>query len=373
MQTWCVADLGPDAALQALRDWHPDLIYTHGLLSPKLEAATIKIAPSIFFAHNYYGTCISGAKTFKRPVVTPCDRRFGAMCLLHYYPRGCGGWSPLTMMMLYRRQARRLKLLSGYEAIVTHSKHMRAEYINHGIEPDRIHDLLYYVRNTQTNVPLVEAFPQFFNITNARQGKAEVEGTTHNGHRLEWRLLFLGRMDFLKGGTIFLDALPQISAALQRPLRVTFGGDGPERHAWEQQSKGIESRHRDVRIDFAGWLKGAELDSLVSHCDLLILPSLWPEPFGLVGPEVGLHGVPVAAFAVGGIPNWLIDGFNGYIAPGHPPTAAGIAEAIIKCLRDPLIYARLCQGAIEMAQRFNMQSHLAALLKVFEGVLAGSR
>src|SRR2546423_8225430 len=39
------------------------------------------VAPAVFFAHAYYGTCISGAKTFKRPTVTPCDRRFGPKCL----------------------------------------------------------------------------------------------------------------------------------------------------------------------------------------------------------------------------------------------------------------------------------------------------
>jgi glycosyltransferase involved in cell wall biosynthesis len=371
MPAWCVEDLGPDAALAGLRDWQPELIYAHGLLSTKLEAATIKIAPSIFFAHNYYGTCISGSKTFQQPVVMPCNRRFGPKCLAQYYPRRCGGWSPLTMLKLYRQQMKRLQMLSGYKAIVTHSEHMRAEYIKHGIEPDRIHDLLYYVRRSNQNVPLVEDFPQFINISNARHERAitaDMRAVTDG--KPEWRLLFLGRMDFLKGGEIFLDALPQISSALERPLRVTFGGDGPERHAWERRAMQIKSRLPNVRIEFAGWLKDAQIDSLMSHCDLLVLPSLWPEPFGLVGPEAGLRGVPVAAFAVGGIPNWLVDGFNGHVAPGEPPTADGLAEAVAKCLRDSETHARLSRGAEEMARRFDMQNHISALIKVFETVLS---
>jgi glycosyltransferase involved in cell wall biosynthesis len=369
--SWCVADLGAPAALAALRAWRPELIYAHGLVSPKLEAAMIKVAPSVFFAHNYYGTCISGDKTFKRPVVTPCDRRFGTRCLAQYYPHRCGGLSPLTMLKLYRRQAKRLGLLSDYKAIITHSEHMRDEYIKHGIEPERIYDLLYYVRHRQQATPAVAGQPQLITAS----GEMEDAGTARSltrikGVRPEWRLLFLGRMDFLKGGAMFLDALPQINAALERPLRVTFGGDGPERRIWERKARRVQARCPAVRIEFTGWLVGSQLDSLLDHSDLLVLPSLWPEPFGLVGPEAGLRGVPVAAFGVGGIPNWLVDGFNGHVASGAPPTSEGLAEAVIKCLRDPATHARLGRGAIEIAQRFSMERHLSALQNVLENVMA---
>ena len=146
--SWCVQTLGPRRALDELRDWRPDLIYTHSLLTPRLEAETLKIAPAVFFAHAYYGTCISGAKTFKNPEVTPCDRRFGRACLLQYFPRRCGGLSPLTMVRLFRLQSERLKLLCEYEAILTHSSHMHAEYLKHDLSPDRVHNLSYYAHST---------------------------------------------------------------------------------------------------------------------------------------------------------------------------------------------------------------------------------
>jgi hypothetical protein len=135
---WSVADLGLEPALAALRSWRPHLLYAHGLLDPAVERRTLEIAPSVFFAHNYYGTCISGAKTFKYPSVTPCDRQFGWQCLAHYYPRRCGGWNPVTMVRQYRQQRDRLELLSHYNAIVTHSTHMQKEYINHGLNTARV-------------------------------------------------------------------------------------------------------------------------------------------------------------------------------------------------------------------------------------------
>lgn len=359
---WCVSDLGPDRALAALSAWQPDLIYAHGLVGPKLEAETLKIAPAVFFAHSYYGTCISGAKTFKNPVVTPCRRRFGRECLVHYYPHRCGGWSPVTMLREYQRQSRRLELLSSYRAIVTPSDHLRSEYIEHGLDRDRVHKLSYYVSDAGNGSNLVKEF----------HAPSILDGSLTTTHtKPYWRLLFLGRMDFLKGGCVFLNAISDVRASLDRPLRVTFAGDGLDRGSWERKARRVQALSEGSQIEFVGWLNSSQRDSLLADCDLLVLPSLWPEPFGQVGIEAGVHGVPVAAFAVGGIREWLIDGVNGYLAPGDPPTAAGLADAIIRCLRDPTTHAHLCRGAMEMAQHFKVGGHLGELVKVFEKVLRG--
>jgi glycosyltransferase involved in cell wall biosynthesis len=88
---------------------------------------------------------------------------------------------------------------------------------------------------------------------------------------------------------------------------------------------------------------------------------LWPEPFGLVGIEAGCLGVPAVGYAVGGIPDWLIAGESGELAPGDPPTVDGLAEAMVRALASPEHYARLCQGAWKLAQRFTLESHLDQL------------
>jgi glycosyltransferase involved in cell wall biosynthesis len=103
--------------------------------------------------------------------------------------------------------------------------------------------------------------------------------------------------------------------------------------------------------------------------DLLVVPSLWPEPFGRIGPEAGTHGLPVAGFAVGGIPDWLEDGVNGYLARGDPPGVAALSDAIVKCLRDDSVHQKLRQGAVSLAARYSMRNHINALFAVFEAVL----
>jgi glycosyltransferase involved in cell wall biosynthesis len=366
---WCAAELGVEPALAALKNWRPDVIYTHKISDPELERTIISIAPSVFFAHDYHGTCISGDKTFKSPEMRPCDRRFGWRCLLHYYPHRCGGLNPLTMLKLYSVQSKRLENLHLYDSIVTHSDHMLSELIKHGLSPQHAYKFHYYVQSSEAQKSLFSETATAAAVTNAGLKPATQltlgQSVDASGAAREaaWNLLFSGRMERLKGGDFFIDSLSSVAATLEKPLRVTFAGEGRERKAWERRASRLRDRNLDIH--FVGWVERPQMSILFEACDLLVVPSLWPEPFGLVGPEAGLFGVPVAAFAVGGIPDWLVNGVNGYLAPGDPPTPAGLAEAITNCLRNPQHHERLRSGAVEVARQFNIRNHLTALLEVF--------
>jgi glycosyltransferase involved in cell wall biosynthesis len=337
---WSVAHLGREPALAALSRWQPDVIYAHGVESPELEHEAYRIAPAVFFAHVYVGTCISGAKTTWFPAAMPCHRRFGPACLAHYFPRRCGGLSPLTMMRQYRLHSIRLAAVRSCAAVVTHSEHMRDEYIRHGIPAERVFSFPFYV---------AESVPE------ALADRPLATPPT---------LLFLGRMEAAKGGHVLLDALPHVRAALDRPLRVVFAGDGRARPRWEARAVFLQARDPELHIQFTGWVDAARRAALFNETDLLVVPSIWPEPFGQVGPEAGLHGVPAAAFAVGGTASWLSDGVNGRLASADPPTAVRLANAIVDCLADPASYQRQRVGALRLAGRFAWDNHYSPLMTV---------
>jgi glycosyltransferase involved in cell wall biosynthesis len=112
---------------------------------------------------------------------------------------------------------------------------------------------------------------------------------------------------------------------------------------------------------------------LMRESRLLVVPSVWPEPFGSVGIAAARHGVPAAAFAVGGIPQWLREGINGHLAPGSPPAAAGLADAIVRCLEEPRHYEELSRGARRIGATFTMEDHLPELIRVLARVSDGRR
>ncbi len=342
-----------EGGLAAIRAWQPDVNYVHGLLEPEREARVLDLAPSVFFAHSYYGTCISGDKTHKFPVIEPCERRFGAACLALYFPRRCGGLSPLEMARSYGRQRHRLQLLHRYAAVLTNSEHMCREFTRHSVAGGRVHHLSH----AATQSSEAPAAPLRFSPSVRRSGP--------------WRLMFVGRMDRLKGGGTFIDALPRVAAATDRAVHVTFAGDGPARRRWERQARRAMQKSRRLAIEFPGWVQQEALAERLDSTDVVVVPSLWPEPFGLVGPEANRRGVPVVAFATGGIPEWLSEGINGCLAPADPPTAAGLAEALIRCLRSLESTDQLRRGALRMGEARLDDLHLDALVAVLREAATG--
>ena len=264
---WCVARLGLNGTLAAVREWRPDVIYSHNIASVELERELLKIAPAVFFAHAYNGTCISGNKAFKQPVARPCDRRFGWQCLLHFYPRRCGGLNPVTMLKLYGTQASRLELLKKYRALITHSEHMQAEYIRNGIPAERVSCIPYCVEPLRSNGAQDPPKPR----------KRVPESNA------SWRLAFAGRMDDLKGGLLLLEALPLVRSAARRPVHLVFAGDGPQRKTWEAAAARLNRSERDISIEFAGWQRAAELRRTE------LLPDR-PSPLGHVELQLTLNG-----------------------------------------------------------------------------------
>ena len=149
-----------------------------------------------------------------------------------------------------------------------------------------------------------------------------------------------------------------------------MAGDGSERRAWEAAASEVHAANSEVTIEFHGWLKGKEFDRLLTSTHLIVVPSLWPEPFGKAGLEAGLHGIPYAAYAVGGIPEWLREGTNGHLAPGDPPTVAGLSTAIVACLSDPIHYRHLCRGSQRISNEYNLDNHIDQLLTVLRDLVA---
>jgi glycosyltransferase involved in cell wall biosynthesis len=335
----CAGDAGLDAALAALREWRPDVIYVHGLLDVDTGTRLQQIAPAILFLHTYTGTCISGRKTFTRPAVVPCDRTFGWPCLAQYFPRGCGGRSPVTMWNEFRRQERQQTVLRGYRQILTHTEHMRAEMSKHGLRAD------------------VLPFPVAGHATSCQERESGV-----------WRLLCASRLELLKGTHVLLEAVADVAGRTRRPVSLTVAGDGEDRPALESRARQLQSP--TLQVTFTGWVLNERMSALLDEADLLVVPSVWPEPFGSIGPLGAQHGVPAAAFDVGGIRTWLTDGVSGHLAPADPPTARGLADAVRRCLEDAGHHRDLRRGAREGAKRFTMANHLPPLMAALQQAAA---
>jgi glycosyltransferase involved in cell wall biosynthesis len=79
-------------------------------------------------------------------------------------------------------------------------------------------------------------------------------------------------------------------------------------------------------------------------------------------------GLPAVGYAVGGIVDWLIPGETGELAPADPPTAAGLAAAIVRALGDSSTHAKLRLGAWKQAHKHHMTTHVDRLIAIFRSL-----
>lgn len=107
------------------------------------------------------------------------------------------------------------------------------------------------------------------------------------------KFMYAGRLIYLKGIRQMIEAFSKISDT-NCELHICGIGDMVD-YVKEQAEK-------DSRIIYCGKLSSEELAKKYQECDVLIFPSVWPEPFGRVFIEGNMYGMPVIAGNCGGIP-----------------------------------------------------------------------
>jgi glycosyltransferase involved in cell wall biosynthesis len=349
---FCVEAAGVDAALFAALQWAPDVVFSHNMRALELERRLLAAAPVVKMMHGYFGTCIGGQKAHLFPRAEPCGRKFGPACLALYLPRRNGRLSVPYVAEQWRWANEANALFGHYAAVVTASGHMRREYVRNGVPAELAH-----------------AIPLFSTLRDGPPPPQNFLGEGENGDGLDGspgtlRVAFLGRMTRLKGGDVLVRAVAGAARRVGHSIPLVMMGEGPQRAEWEALARSL-----GVDAAFPGWVDAAERTRLLCASSLLAVPSVWPEPFGLVGLEAGSLGVPAVAFDVGGISEWLHDGENGWLVPGGPPRASALADALVRAHERPDELAAMRAGARAVAARMSLDAHVARL----EAVLGGAR
>ena len=168
-------------------------------------------------------------------------------------------------------------------------------------------------------------------------------------------LLFVGRVTPVKGILPLLEALARIEGQLE----ICGTGWGLDAAQSATERLGLQSR-----VTFSGWVGPQALDAAYRRARIVVVPSLWPEPFGLVGIEAMAHRRPVVGYATGGIPDWLVHGRTGLlVAPGDVP---GLAAAMCTLLQDPALCARMgLAGQAHAMARFSEAEHVQGLSSTY--------
>jgi glycosyltransferase involved in cell wall biosynthesis len=275
--------MGNQSPVSVARRFEADLIYMHKCESlPAIEALLKSGIPMIRMVHDHDIHCL---RSYRYNPLTRkiCTRPAGAHCVfpcMAPLKRNRAGGLPFRWAS-FDEKLRELALSREFDRNIVATEFMKKELLINGFDPGRIEICAPVPRP-------VEPLKSTFSDRNL--------------------MIFAGQIIRGKGVDVLLRALAQVRVQFE----VIILGDGNHRAYCETLSKklGLEKL-----VTFKGFIPQAEIQQYYQEASVVLAPSVWPEPMGLVGLEAMRNGLPVVAFDAGGISDWLTDGENGFLVP----------------------------------------------------------
>ncbi len=187
-------------------------------------------------------------------------------------------------------------------------------------------------------------------------------------------ILFVGRVDPIKGIETLVDAIADWPLDLPEPLVLFVGGDldqhGEPVDALANVARQTINKGIAAQFQFAGSQPQDRLPLFYRAANAVAVPSRY-ESFGLVAVEAMACGIPVVAARAGGMAFTIEEGESGYLVPVAEPEA--LASALSRVVSSPALQARMGAAGREAAMRFSWPSVANAIQHIYDRLAAGHR
>lgn len=177
------------------------------------------------------------------------------------------------------------------------------------------------------------------------------------------RMMYVGRLTKDKGVDFLVNAIPIIVETVP-DFKLVVAGSG-DLDQWMR--KRVKELKVERFVDFLGSQTQKQIFKEYESCTGLVVSSNWPENLPTVCIESLSLGKPVVATHVGGIPEIVKEGQNGYLC--EPRNALDIANAVIKLLSDERIVFQFSRNAVKSAGIFDINVHSQAILDCYKKVI----
>lgn len=141
-------------------------------------------------------------------------------------------------------------------------------------------------------------------------------------------------------------------------------GDGPQLEDYRRLATEL---HIEDRVTFTGVISDPTANGVFEAADLYCQPSLWQEASGLAVMEAMSFGLPVVVSRIGGLPELVHDGSNGFLFT--PSNAADLSEKLVRLAKSAELRHRLgTAGRADIAAHHQLQDTVDRYVKaVLEG------
>jgi glycosyltransferase involved in cell wall biosynthesis len=167
-------------------------------------------------------------------------------------------------------------------------------------------------------------------------------------------LLYAGRLTSDKGLDTAIEAMTKLVFGQgRREIRLSLAGSGSTEYENHLRFLVNQAGLTDY-VSLLGWVSPEEIPGLLRKFDVLLLPSIWSEPFSRGLLEGMISGLVIVATPTGGTPEIVLDGKNGLLfAPGNPED---LAQKIARLVDDPELRRKLAKaGKQTILERFSVE------------------
>ena len=317
----------------------PDIIHIHEwptslILKKYYQDKAVKI---IVHHHSYSFIC-PGQELFYRKQKLNCSKKFNSfICMINAYTKQCQmSRNPFHIFKSIKQVNNNIHYSDRADYFIANSNYVKKKLLDSNINIKKISTLNCFtdIKQEKTVEPIIG------------------------------QILFLGRLTECKGLERLFDSLLFLDKDNCK-CTLSIAGEGYYKNYLENYAKKIKIENR---IKFINWFDGKDRDNLIRESDIVVIPSIWNEPFSIVGIEAMALGKPVVAFDVGGISDWLIDGYNGFLIP--PYDIKMMSEKIKFLINDRKVnYKYGINGVKYVDNNFRTEKHINQLITLYMKLL----
>ncbi|RJS80711.1 glycosyltransferase family 4 protein [Methanophagales archaeon] len=172
-------------------------------------------------------------------------------------------------------------------------------------------------------------------------------------------IVFVGTLRSVKGIKYLIEAMKII---IQKNIdtRLMLVGDGEDRESLEKHVKELDL---EKYVSFVGKVPNEKVPEYMVASDVFVLPSV-SEGFPVTILEAMASGLPIVATKVGGLPEIIKDGENGFLV--EPKNPKGIAQRVMLILEDDNLSGRISRNNRECVKKYSWGSVIERLEEVYK-------
>ena len=315
---------------QLLDDLKPDIAHfqnIHAHLTPSIMFELKKRGiPIVWTLHDYKIICPNTTFLSHGEICERCKKTKFYNVAIHKCKKN--SYLASTVACLESYAHRFLDVYKMVNKLIAPSKFLMNKFIEFGFAKDKLVNLPYLLNPDQFK-------PTF------------VEGDY---------CIFSGRLSEEKGVMTLLKAMKLANRA-----KLLVVGDGRLRKEFED----FVVVNKVDNVSFVGYKSGNELASLIGNAMFCVVPSEWYENYAFSAMEAMMMGKPIVATNIGGLPELVEDGINGFLV--EPRNHVELGEKIKALAGDEKARKTMGKHSVEKAKStFDPESHYRRLFSIYE-------